>query len=617
MKNQKSLKKKEKRKIEKIAFKLLNSNQEWKKRNLNINNKDPIFKEQNKQINRETQKDILTLKNNREKKIKQNNINLNYSNYYSVNNNKNENGFLSINEEEKEKTRKKSQIPKKDKGIVPKIKGLERIAKNYLNNLNRDSKDELSSNTLKTFSNIIENSSESSNYINFEILNQVYLIYEELKKLFFNIQILNYSENGKDKKEIYFKCKVLAYDYMQFLFGEEIQKIIKIFNYCLDIAKFIIYQMYFFLSIIYLDDSQLLDISIEMSLKSILIYSSQNFSTLLNFVQNPQYSADPKKLISIKAKNKIIISILKLINPNVPTHSQIKQFISPQLGKNSSNSNNLKKIVKFPLKCLEEIERNKSINKNKNNQKERYNSLGIIYLLSILKENKELNEKLNQIEKNVLILFEQKNIDINNQNLMTSSLSSMNMNYSKSNNNSSNKNRLSNMNKLLLPNLNPNKNYKLFLIFELDETLVHYCEEKENCSVKVRCGVEDCFNKIYDFCEINIVSTSSKEYTDIVIDNINKKKTYIQNRIYKELFDEDENLDLSLINRDMNKCIFICHEKEFFNAPKNNILQLTEFNGEESDREIIFLCKELMRIKNDEIKDITQILPEISSNVIV
>lgn len=609
MKNQKSLKKKEKRKIEKIAFKLLNSNQEWKKRNLNINNKDPIFKEQNKQINRETQKDILTLKNNREKKIKQN--------YYSVNNNKNENGFLSINEEEKEKTRKKSQIPKKDKGIVPKIKGLERIAKNYLNNLNRDSKDELSSNTLKTFSNIIENSSESSNYINFEILNQVYLIYEELKKLFFNIQILNYSENGKDKKEIYFKCKVLAYDYMQFLFGEEIQKIIKIFNYCLDIAKFIIYQMYFFLSIIYLDDSQLLDISIEMSLKSILIYSSQNFSTLLNFVQNPQYSADPKKLISIKAKNKIIISILKLINPNVPTHSQIKQFISPQLGKNSSNSNNLKKIVKFPLKCLEEIERNKSINKNKNNQKERYNSLGIIYLLSILKENKELNEKLNQIEKNVLILFEQKNIDINNQNLMTSSLSSMNMNYSKSNNNSSNKNRLSNMNKLLLPNLNPNKNYKLFLIFELDETLVHYCEEKENCSVKVRCGVEDCFNKIYDFCEINIVSTSSKEYTDIVIDNINKKKTYIQNRIYKELFDEDENLDLSLINRDMNKCIFICHEKEFFNAPKNNILQLTEFNGEESDREIIFLCKELMRIKNDEIKDITQILPEISSNVIV
>ena len=300
--------------------------------------------------------------------------------------------------------------------------------------------------------------------------------------------------------------------------------------------------------------------------------------------------------------------------------------MNPDTDKEQSN-NNLKKIGKFPLNCLEEIGTNKSNEIKKINKKERYNSLGIIYLLSILKENRELTEKLNQIEKKVLNLYEQKNTDnnninnnnqiTNNQNLITSSLSSMNMNYSKSNNNSSNKNRLSNMNKLFLPNLNPNKNYKLFLIFELDETLIHYYEEKDNCSVKVRCGVEDCFNKIYDFCEISIVSTSSKEYTDIVVDNINKKKAYIQNRIYKELFDEDENFDLSLINRDMNKCIFICHEEEFFNAPKHNILQLTEFNGEENDREIIFLCKELMRIKNDEIKDVTQILREISNNVIV
>ena len=190
------------------------------------------------------------------------------------------------------------------------------------------------------------------------------------------------------------------------------------------------------------------------------------------------------------------------------------------------------------------------------------------------------------------------------------------MNNSKTNNNSSYKNRLSYMNKLLLPNLDiNNNNYKLFLIFELDETLVHYIEEKDNCYVKVRCGVEDCFNTIYDFCEISVVSTSSKEYTDIIVDNLNKKKNVIQNRIYKELFEEDEILDLSLINRDMNKCIFICHNKEFLNAPKNNILQLTEFTGEENDREIIFLCKELMRIKDSDINDVTQIIPEISNNV--
>ena len=100
-----------------------------------------------------------------------------------------------------------------------------------------------------------------------------------------------------------------------------------------------------------------------------------------------------------------------------------------------------------------------------------------------------------------------------------------------------------------------------------------------------------------------------------MVDNLNKKKCYIQNRIYKELFDEDENFDLSLINRDEKKCIFICHEEEFFNAPKSNTLQLTEFNGEENDREIIFLIKEIMKLKDIDVPDIRLLLPEIIDNV--
>ena len=639
-----------KKKIEKIALKLLNSNQEWKNKNLTLTSKNKINRNKNdlNVLSTDTQKDILTLasyeekiNNNKKPNTKNDNnfidYNIKHINYYSVNNNDKNNGFKSIKEEEKEATRKKSQIPKSKNEIVPKIKGLDIVAKNYIDKLNRNSKDELSLNTLQTNSNVIENSSESiSNYINYDILNQTNLIYEELKKQFYNIQKLNLNENEKNRKDLYFKCKVLAYDYMQFLFGDDIKRIIKLFNYCLEIGKFFIYQIYLFLSIIYIDDNKKLDNSIEMSYKTILLYSSQNFNTLLNLIQNPQYSSEPKKMIGIKTKNKIIISVLKLINPNVPTNSQIKEYINHENNKKQINDD-LYKIGRFPLRCLEEIglnKKNKNINNNdmrNNYSEEKYNSLGIIDLLIILKNNKELNDKLNQIEKKVLILFDQKNNSSNNTldnnlnnnninqvnsaNYITSSLSSLNMNNSKSNNNSSNKNRLSNMNKLLLPNLNTNKNYKLFLIFELDETLVHYWEEKDNCYVKVRCGVEDCFNKIYDFCEITIVSTSSKEYTDIVVDNINKKKCYIQNRIYKELFDEDENFDLSLINREMNKCIFICHEEEFFNAPKTNILQLTEFNGEESDREIIFLCKELMRLKNDDINDITQFLPEISNNV--
>ena len=639
----------EKKKMENIAMKLLNSNQKWKNNNISISIKNSL-KGNNiepKIDSKETEKDILTLVNSkrREKSERnQNKININ-KNFFSVK----EVDYENIKEEGKENARKQSQIPKKkiarnkEVEIVPKIKGLEKVAKNYIDKLNKNNSEESSSNTNTC---TIENSSETlDDYINFDILKHTYTIYEELKKQFYSIQNLNNSiDGGKIKKDIYFKCKVLAHDYIQFLFGEEIQKIIKLFNYCLDIGKFIIYQIYLFLSIIYLDDNKKIDDSIEMSYKTILLYSSQNFNLILNLIENPQYCSDPKKIIGIKTKNKIIISVLKLINPNIPTNSQIKEFINPSNNKMEIDDER-DKIGKFPLKCLEEIGKNKNNenrnysnynnNKQKGEDKERYNSLGIINLLQLLKQNKELKERLEEIKKKVFDLCEQKSNSISNNNtfennnvlanlnnnqmvnnnFITSSLSSLN-NNSRSNNNSSTKNRLSYINKLLLPQLKSD-NYKFYLIFELDETLVHYWEEKDNCFVKVRCGVEDCFNIISEFCEITIVSTSSKEYTDIVVDNINKKKSYIQNRIYKELFDEDGIFDLSCINRDMKKCIFICHEEEFFNAPKNNILKLTEFTGDESDREMVFFCKELQRMKNTDISDVTQIIPEMSNNIII
>ena len=98
---------------------------------------------------------------------------------------------------------------------------------------------------MQTSSNIIENTSESnSNSINFDILNQTNLIYDELKRQFVMMQKSNYNNRGKKKEkekekennkiDIYFKCKDLSYYYIQFLFGKEIQKIIKLFNYCLD-----------------------------------------------------------------------------------------------------------------------------------------------------------------------------------------------------------------------------------------------------------------------------------------------------------------------------------------------------------------------------------------------
>ena len=630
-------------KMEKIALKFLSFNKRG------VDNSSKLSKDLNNNImknvsddlyKKETKKDSLTIeyleiKSRNKKSIEKENFINNFTNYFS------------ITSSDKLTEIEKSKIPKEQK-IVPKIKGLEKIAQNYIDKLNKKEKEESSS------SNIIDNTSQSLLAdINYEILNKVYLIYEELKKEFDNIHNINtyskeyYIHNIEDEKMLrncYFKCIVLGRDYFKvFLFGEEIQKIIKAFNYSLELGKFIIYQIYLFFSFIYLDENNNLESSTEMSYRTLILYSSQNFKTILKLVKNPQLRAEPKIMKGIKAKNKIIISILKLIYPNIASNEKIKKFIEED------------NVDYFCVKYMEEIWKNKKEgNKENDISKPKYNSLGIINLIMLLKQNKELSEKLIEIQKKVLLIAlsnydtnknnykylnqGRNSNNINNKcpldtNYIAESFSSRNkiisnnkdnknlMEKSSSNNNNLNPDKNNNPinfsitnNKYILPIINSEStNYKYFIFFELDETLVHYFEENNDSFVKIRWGVEDCFSQISDFCEISLISTSSQEYTEKIMEKLNRNKKYVSNIIYKE--DEDDNLNLSLINRDMNKCIYVCHEEEFFNAPKNNILTLTEFEGDESDREMLFLCKELKRIKNEDIDDVTQIIPDMINNI--
>ena len=356
--------------------------------------------------------------------------------------------------------------------------------------------------------------------------------------------------------------------------------------------------------------------SLEMSYRTIILYSSQNFNILSGLIQNPILSSEPKYMNNIKTKNKIIISVLKLIYPNLPSKEKIKEFINKDIIN----------IGKLPVNIIEDIEKKGNNIKSVKDSKDvnENNSIGILNLINSLKQNKKLKEKLIQIQKIVLNNYDinlnlnniNNNINCNANNNHFSLKISNNINFNYNNNINNNLNLVNtNSNKYLLPILNTEdlKNYKFFLFFELDETLVHYWEETDYSYVKIRWGVEDCFSQIFDFCEISIISTSSTEYTEKIVERFNQKGNFIKNKIYKE--DDDENFDLSNINRDMNKCIFICHEEEFFNAPKNNILTLTEFQGDEHDREMLFLCKELMKLKKENIDHVMQIIPNMMLNI--
>ena len=460
--------------------------------------------------------------------------------------------------------------------------------------------------------NIIDN---NVNNINIEILNNLTNIYKNLIELFnFNMNQY-YKNNNKDedtnnklKKEmnhIDTQIKILSYKYINFIFSDDMEMLAKLFYSNIEINKYFISQIYLFISFIYLYEESIISNSyLLISCKSIAFYSLLNMENILNIINLPLLLQNEKLLNNLKSINKIIFSILKIINPKVPSNSQIIDFIS----QNKSKQN---------------------ITDNTNNHESKYS--GLLKLIFLLKENDNLNEKLFKIEMLKLSFIEENvekdNYSINNN---TNNVLKSNLNINNNINNSSDSYDIINQNNnkniiltkknksLLLPPMDTKK-YKLSIAIELDETLVHYCEDGDNYYAKVRFGSENFLKNISAYFEIIVVSTSGKEYSNIIIDNINKDdKCYVEQRIYIEDFVDGQNL--SNINRDIKKLIFVCHDYNFFDAPKENIILLKEFKGEEEDREIIKLYNELkLLIDNNNITgdefDIRNLIPKIMQRI--
>lgn len=542
-------------KIESIAKKLLNKNQNQiinndLKNDISINQlssdestiKDSLseFEDLSKTIN------SLKTRNYRNKKV---------NNYFSKNSK--QSNFTQSHQHSSLCT-KMTSLTENNSGTGT----LDYISKNLVDKNHKKSNELL-------IKNIIDN---NVNNINLDVLNNLINIYNNLLELFnFN---KNYDKNEKnlnlnaESKNINNEIKILSYKYINFIFSNDMELLIKLFYNTIEIHKYFISQIYFFISLIYSEESILTNSYLLISYKSIVFYSLLNLEKIINIVNLPLLLHNDKILNSIKSVNKIILSILKIINPKVPSNSQIMDFISPvklnQTNNNTTTTNRIK-------------------------------SSGVLKLVNLLKVNSNLNDKLFKIEMQNLSSIENNTIKDNK-----SSNNDNKNNIEKEQKKELIQNNILNtetLNKPILPPMDENK-YKYTIALELDETLVHYCEEGENYYAKVRFGTENFLKNISNCFEIIVVSTSGKEYSDIIIDNINKDdKCYVEHRIYTEAF--KKGLDLSNLNRDVKRLMFVCHEYNFLKAPKENIILLKEFKGEEDDREIIKLYNELKLLNND------------------
>jgi hypothetical protein len=156
---------------------------------------------------------------------------------------------------------------------------------------------------------------------------------EKIKGMY--IQIIRDLKKINDIKKQIIKLKNFAYEFIQFIFSDDIYYIIIKNRYNENIIEFILLQIYLFLSILYLNLNSDNDFQIKKnSYLNAIIYSSENYLIFLNYIKDFKLSEINSK--NFKNQNRIIHSILNLIYNQTPSKKQISEFI--QATKENSNN---------------------------------------------------------------------------------------------------------------------------------------------------------------------------------------------------------------------------------------------------------------------------------------
>ena len=174
-------------------------------------------------------------------------------------------------------------------------------------------------------------------------------------------------------------------------------------------------------------------------------------------------------------------------------------------------------------------------------------------------------------------------------------------------------------NKIKEPFLPPIDNNKFIytLVLDLDETLVHYIEEKDRHYVQVRPYAEYFISEMGKYFEIVIFTSAEEEYANIVLDEIDKNKV-ISHKLYRRHVEFNDGFclkDLNKLGRDIKKVCIIDNDKNNFKLHEDNGIEIKEFLGEQDDNELDLLGDLLMTIIESNLDDIRPVIKDIRSKM--
>ena len=162
-----------------------------------------------------------------------------------------------------------------------------------------------------------------------------------------------------------------------------------------------------------------------------------------------------------------------------------------------------------------------------------------------------------------------------------------------------------------LPPMNMNKEYTLVL--DLDETLVHYFEEKN--TVLLRPFASQFLQQMAQFYEVVIFTAGTKDYADWALAHLHNQAAYhfIDHRLYRDHTIQCMDVfikDLSQLGRQLDKTIIVDNITENFLLQPENGISIKSWFDDPDDTALADLAPLLRQIVEQKVPDIRLALKE-------
>ena len=160
--------------------------------------------------------------------------------------------------------------------------------------------------------------------------------------------------------------------------------------------------------------------------------------------------------------------------------------------------------------------------------------------------------------------------------------------------------------------------YKYTLVLDMDETLIHFFFTHINGMFFVRPFCFDFLNELNDLYEIITFTAGTKEYADMILNQLDINNNIFKYRLYRQhitILEFNIFKDLSKIGRDLSKTIIIDNLRENFKMHPNNGIFIKTWTSDINDIQFRDLKKILKDIVQYNVNDVREIILKMNDEI--